>query len=154
MAHPLEVQRSRRASREGLTELCRRRCRILSASACAEQCFRSTAAFRTGRATPWFSLSLGYMQYEGENPPSVSPGSRWLRMIVRFALVRGRQFSGGPLKRTRIPQEGQSHGRISTQVRLTVPHFSTVLYDWTATLNDPYQHHDKRQHKKNVDKAA
>jgi len=28
------------------------------------------------------------------------------------------------------------------------------IYDWTATLNDAYQHDDKRQHKKKVDKAA
>jgi len=35
-----------------------------------------------------------------------------------------------------------------------VPHFSSVLFDWTATLNDADQHDDKRQHKKKVDKAA
>jgi hypothetical protein len=35
-----------------------------------------------------------------------------------------------------------------------IPNFWAGLSDGTATLNDAYQHHYQRQHKKNVDKAA
>jgi len=78
--------------------------------------------------------------------------SSTMAMTTRSALFWGRRFSGGPL----TDSDSATAAMVGSLPRSgrPSPNFSTVLYNWTATLNDPYQHDDKRQHKKKMDKAA
>src|SRR5208283_2113633 len=66
----------------------------------------------------------------------------------------GRALGSPPqaLRRRRYPK--QPRKRISMQLWPPVLHYPLMLRDWTAALDDTYQHDDKRQHEKKMDEAA